>query len=172
MHQHIILKTQMKTNIISQKKFTRILPMLNSFIYFEILFERLTSTYYHLKRNGTPITMDGMLNDWIINTTLYYDRIEPFIKKFGRKNVYILQMEDLTKSPQEMLNKTFFFLNLDSISIPDFKIHNKTSPIIKEKFSQESFLKLKPLFEEQKILLEENLGLQVNWNLEYDRWVN
>lgn len=135
-------------------------------------FGRLTSLYYHFKRNGIPAeSIDGMLNDWIINTTLYYDRISPYIKKFGIENIHIIQLSDLIENPQKTLNNIFEFLNLETVLISDFKTHNKTTKTSSEKFTHESFIKLKPQFERQKMLLEANLGLQLSWNLDYHAWV-
>jgi len=135
-------------------------------------FARITSNFYHAKNSRNfDKNIDKFINNWVIDTTLYYDRIKSYIDEFGKTNVYILQMEDLKKNPQSVMNGVFDFLDLGRVEIKSFDIFNKTSPDVKEKFSLQTFTMLHPIFEKQQKLLKKQLGLNINWNLDKELWV-
>lgn len=137
-------------------------------------FERITSSFYHMvKFRGYNKSLEEFIEvgDSPINTTLYYKQIKPYLDRFGSDKVLVLQFEDLISNTQEVLDTTYQFLGLKKMVHKEFKVFNKTSPDNKVKFSQRSYDKIYPLFEEQKQLIEGSMGLKLNWNLKQEDWV-
>lgn len=136
-------------------------------------FQRLISVYYHQKRGGDASNLESISNNsYYINTCLYYDRIKSFIDKFGKKQVHILSMEDLVNNGNSELDKIYQFLGLEMPEKTELKIHNKTSSNQQMKFDIETYNYLYPLFLKQQQLLQNQCGIEVNWNLNKEYWVN
>jgi hypothetical protein len=136
-------------------------------------FQRLISVFYHQKRQGNLLDFNACVNhDWHIKTSLFYDRVKPYMQKFGKDNIWILEMEDLQNNPNHVLHNLWSFLEIEPIMIDDIKIHNKTSPANQLKLNEDTFYKLHPLFAEQMALLNKNFDLSLNWNLDKEKWVN
>lgn len=140
-------------------------------------FERLQSVYYHMKRKGVsyPLNRVDDIVGWgnnFLKTSLYYDRINKYFGVFDKKQILILQMEDIKNDMQNEMNKVFNFLNIEKVSIMDETVYNKTSPDKREKFNIETYNDLLPLFKEQQNLLFQKLGVSTSWDLSKDKWVN
>ena len=135
-------------------------------------FQRLISNFYHLKRNGTEGHFSKIINNKRrINTCLYYDRIKPYIDKFGYDRVHILMMEDLKDHPELELEKIYKFLQIPKHHNVDYSIHNKTSPNkTSDKFDVKTYQQLYPLFKKQEQLLNNKLGIKTNWDLSQETW--
>ena len=135
-------------------------------------FQRLISIYYHLKRHGYELEFEDCVNkDWHIETCLYYNRIRPYIDRFGRDSILITQMETLQNKPHTVLDRIWSFLDLKPIEYLDLITHNKTSLSDKLKFPESSYDNLLPLFSNQMKLLNTELGLSIDWNLKRQEWV-
>lgn len=137
-------------------------------------FERLVSNYYHVKRKGDSRSFEEISNHtWCINTCLYYDRIQPFINKFGQDRVHILTLENLKLSPKNELKRVYDFLDLPDHKEVKLDIHNVTSPKHeKPKFNIVTYDKLYHLFLRQEELLNNNLGMNIKWNLSKKPWLH
>jgi len=58
---------------------------------------------------------------------LYALQLKQWFKVFPRKQFLFLKLDDVSKNPQQELNKVFKFLGLDSVPVPDTKPRNTRS---------------------------------------------
>ena len=47
----------------------------------------------------------------------YYEGVDHYVKAFGKENVLVLTLDELSRAPQETMNKVFEFLNLKPVEI-------------------------------------------------------
>ena len=137
-------------------------------------FERLVSNYYHERRKGGLRSFEEMSNhSWCINTCLYYDRIKPFIDLYGKNRLHVLTMENLKFNPKSELEKVYNFLDLPDHKEVKLDIHNATSPKNeKPRFDLVTYDKLYHVFSQQEELLNNELGMNIKWNLSKKTWVS
>ncbi|MEM8857061.1 MAG: sulfotransferase [Chloroflexota bacterium] len=83
--------------------------------------ERIVSAYMHMYQRGYA---DSSLEDALLEEPLlvavsrYYTQIKPFIDKFGREQVLILDFEDLKGNVEQVVEQTANFLNIDVNQFP------------------------------------------------------
>ncbi len=109
--------------------------------------DRVISHYMHIYQKGyinESIEQAILKHQEIINITRYYVQIIPFIEKFGKEQVLILNFDDLKNQQDILINKISDFLNIDSLcfsisqeivqsnpSINKNHLHYKYSKIVK-----------------------------------------
>lgn len=83
--------------------------------------DRIVSHYIHSYNRGhesiNDINIALTSNTHYIDTARYAFQIEPYITHFGRKNVLLLFFEDFISNPQQVLNTTFDFLDINRIEL-------------------------------------------------------
>ncbi|WP_040247555.1 sulfotransferase family protein [Psychroserpens mesophilus] len=83
--------------------------------------DRIVSHYIHSYNRGHESIKDINTaltsNNHYIDTARYAMQIEPYINYFGRNNVLLLFFEDFISNPQQVLNTTFDFLNINGITV-------------------------------------------------------
>lgn len=83
--------------------------------------ERIVSAYMHMYQRGY---LDGSLGQALFEEPLliavsrYYTQIRPFIEKFGREQVLILDFEDLKTNVEKVVQRTAEFLKVDASQFP------------------------------------------------------
>lgn len=165
------LKANIAQNIKNESPNSKILYIIRN------PFQRLISVYYHMLRSNHNTNHLNNLDDCVnwgtnfVETSLYYNRLKQYLDIFDKDQILILQLENLTRNPQQELNKVMNFLDIDLFTFDDFKAQNQNKLKRKETFSKETYLKLYPLFSHQKKLLEQHLNLTVNWDLSEEKWV-
>ena len=55
---------------------------------------------------------------------LYYKQVKRYLNTFGREHVLIILFEELANEPLGVLKKTFQFLEVDDMFVPQIKVHN------------------------------------------------
>ncbi|HKK62988.1 MAG TPA: sulfotransferase [Bacteroidales bacterium] len=79
--------------------------------------DRIISSYMHSYEKGhTDLAIeDAIINErFFLDITRYYTQISPFIERFGREKVLIIDFEDLINNQNETLQKVSDFLLIDS----------------------------------------------------------
>jgi len=82
--------------------------------------ERFISHYMHSYERGyTNLSLsDSILNDHkTLDVSRYSTQILPFIERFGRENVLILDFDDLKENPKNILKTVCVFLSIDAAPI-------------------------------------------------------
>lgn len=83
--------------------------------------ERIISHYIHSYNRGyeTSKQIDDaiMSNPHYINISRYAMQITPYIERFGRDKILLLFFDDFISKPQEVLDRTFKFLNVNPITV-------------------------------------------------------
>jgi hypothetical protein len=83
--------------------------------------DRITSHYIHSYNRGYEVSKDIddaiKTNQQYLDTSCYAMQIEPYIQRFGQKNILLLFFEDFISNPQSVIHCAFKFLNVDSIPI-------------------------------------------------------
>lgn len=78
--------------------------------------DRIISAYMHAYLRG-EIEMDiesaVIHNRFFIDITRYYTQISPYVNKFGRDNVLLLDFDNLTNHPKKTISKVSAFLGID-----------------------------------------------------------
>jgi hypothetical protein len=84
--------------------------------------DRMISSYMHLYLRGyTDLNIHKTLKKEcsLLAISRYYTQIIPFIRKFGRDRVLILDVEDLHENRQHALNRVAEFLGIDESGLTD-----------------------------------------------------
>lgn len=80
--------------------------------------KRTLSHYYHQavdsQENRTLIDAISAMDSNYVQTSLYYQQIQPFLKFYDPQQLIILSLEELEKNPLKVLPKVFQFLGVDS----------------------------------------------------------
>ncbi len=66
---------------------------------------------------------------WLVGTSQYAKRLEPFAKTFGRENIFVLTFEDLVGKPKKTVDQVCDFLGLPSAPDPPNKNYNPTDGV-------------------------------------------
>ena len=94
--------------------------------------ERIVSSYMHTFLRGyTNLCIEDALvkSRLYIDMTRYYTQIYPYIRKFGRNSVLIIDFDDLFSNTIEAIKNISEFLCIDFKKFPDnvYKIHSNIS---------------------------------------------
>ena len=99
--------------------------------------DRIISSYMHVYERGfTDLSLANAIcqDAFQIATTRYYVQILPFIERFGRDRVLILEFDDLTRDTSELVRRTAEFLGVDSSQFGQYdSIHANASLTQKRK---------------------------------------
>lgn len=102
--------------------------------------DRIVSSYMHTYERGfTDLDIEGALIEEriYIELTRYYTQISPYIRKFGRDNVMIIDFEDFIYKKEIVLEQVSEFLSVDikkfhkfdqthsNVSVGGYKLHQK-----------------------------------------------
>ena len=63
---------------------------------------------------GTPFNLER--TPAVLQDSLYYQNLRPFIEQFGHSQIHILKYENLVKDPLETLNRLFAFLGISQLT--------------------------------------------------------
>lgn len=59
-------------------------------------------------------------------SSLYADRIEAYMQRFGRENVHITSLEKFASDPNGAISDIFTFLKVDPSFVPDMRVYNRS----------------------------------------------
>jgi hypothetical protein len=82
---------------------------------------------------------EGLEDNPLLKTGMYYYQMEPYLSLFERKSFYFLKAEDLKLRPQKTLNGIFEFLDLPSVEVEEVLKNQSDS----KAYYSDSFLKLR-----------------------------
>lgn len=136
--------------------------------------DRLVSQYVHMYEKGVlkqPLKESIRNEPLLINNSRYYTQILPYIQKFGKSNVLILDFDDVTMKIDEVLSEVANFLSIDQSkfeksdnihankSIGHYKMNYKMEKLVK-KFTKSLSIEFKAkvasfLFKNKKSRLKE-----------------
>jgi hypothetical protein len=93
--------------------------------------DRIVSSYMHTYERGytdadirTAVIEDRLF----IDVTRYHTQINPYIKKFGRDNVFLVDFDDFTQNREAVLRSLSEFLGIDFEGFSDFQnVHRNAS---------------------------------------------
>lgn len=92
--------------------------------------DRIVSHYMHIHERGyTDRTLEEAVRTipLLINNTRYHAQILPFIERFGRDRVLILDLADLTNDPARTMERIAAFTGLAAGGFPSVAIHGNPS---------------------------------------------
>lgn len=78
--------------------------------------DRIVSAYMHLEQSGyriRNINIEVTSNPFFIDISKYYLQISPYIKRFGRGQVKIIEFNDLVNKQSEIIREIVGFLGVD-----------------------------------------------------------
>lgn len=78
--------------------------------------DRITSSYMHNYLRGYTdlgIEVEVYKDKRLIDATRYYTQISPFLRKFGRENVLLLEFGELISDMEKIIQKLSGFLDID-----------------------------------------------------------
>ncbi len=88
-------------------------------------FERIESQYNYMETKGDFYS--GLCEDRLVNVSNYFMQVEQYMKKFTREDFLILDFEDLSKKPLQLMLKVYDFLGISKDFIPKkFDVMNST----------------------------------------------
>ncbi len=95
-------------------------------------FERIVSNYKHFYQRGYT---NAGLNEavvserFLIDFTRYHTQISPYIERFGRENILLLNFDDLKNNQEKIATQVLDFLNLEhkQFSLKETVHANKTT---------------------------------------------
>lgn len=94
-------------------------------------YERSISHYMHVYERGyTDLPIEKAFEEIprLINCSRYYYQIKPYIEKFGKEQVFLIDFEDFIKDRKTVIRKLSEFLEIDSDAFPPFEnIHANRS---------------------------------------------
>lgn len=85
---------------------------------------RIISAYRHLLERGyTDRSLEDCLihEPQLLNVTRYYTQIIPFIRKFGRENVMIIEFDEFNKQRKQVMTDLCKFLSLEPQGLGDYE---------------------------------------------------
>lgn len=93
--------------------------------------ERVVSNYMHAYERGyTDLDIEEAIRTEpvFIDVTRFYTQVSPYIRRFGRSNVLLIDFDDLIQSRQTVLRAISEFLAIDFKKFGDYeKIHSNVS---------------------------------------------
>ena len=92
--------------------------------------ERVVSGYIHsYERGHTEMSLEQAVSQdqGLLDVSRYYTQISPFIRKFGRERVLILDFDDLTSDVDALLDQIAGFLGIDAAAFPERRIRSNAA---------------------------------------------
>jgi hypothetical protein len=88
-------------------------------------FHRIESHFNYMQRRETwPLTIQ---DKHLLDTSDYFLQLEQYRRYFPRRDILLLDFEELKNSPLQLLEKMYRFLDLsDAYQPPSFAVNNKT----------------------------------------------
>ncbi|WKN45156.1 sulfotransferase [Tunicatimonas pelagia] len=86
--------------------------------------QRIVSAYMHLYERGyTDFSLSEAIikNRFYVDTSRYYTQIIPYIRKFGRENVLLIDFDDFNQSRSSALSDVADFLQIDPDGFGDYQ---------------------------------------------------
>ena len=115
---------------------------ISSYFYFEKMLREKRSieeALIYQPKKKFEITRDN--NDFTyIEHGFYYAQIKTCLEYFSRKQLMVLDYDDLNANPRQLLKNVFYFLNIDENFIPDLTSKNVTGKLM-SRFLQQGMLK-------------------------------
>jgi len=98
-------------------------PIERAFSYYLMFVRRgrIKSSFLTLLQDSMEKKKIGLKSQYgLLETGLYYEQVERYLKIFGTNNVKIIIFEEFIKDPKKMIGEILIFLNLET-SLDDFK---------------------------------------------------
>lgn len=139
--------------------------------------DRVVSNYMHRYERGysdASIEEDIIKKRVFIDVTRYYTQIIPYVKKFGRNNVLVIDFDDLNKKRKSALQTISEFLGVDfekfqnyenihaNVSVGGYKIHPWFERLKKLRNSKRVFRERPELPIAYKRMILNMLDLEIN----------
>jgi len=93
--------------------------------------ERIVSRYMHAYQRGytnLSIEKEIVKNSSVFDATRYYTQIQPFINRFGRDNVLLIDFDDLIKERKKTIQSVSTFLGVNFAMFKNYEnVHSNVS---------------------------------------------
>lgn len=86
--------------------------------------ERIVSSYMHnIARGFTDLRIEDLVlsHSLLLDATRYYTQINPYIQRFGRDRVLIIDFQDFMNRRRDTLRTVAHFLDIDMAGLGDFE---------------------------------------------------
>lgn len=119
---------------------------ISSYFYFRKMMREqrdIENALLYAPKNNFEITRDN--NDFTyIEHGFYFEQVKNCLQYFSKKQLLVLDYDDLKNNPEVLLKNVFHFLQVDETFIPDLTPKNVTGEL-RSKYLQQSILKKSPL---------------------------
>ena len=124
-------------------------------------FARIDLNKNHIEYTNNNPNFDNYVEYNIIRHGIYFNYLEKWFKIFPKKQIFVVDSNELENFPQQTLNKVFEFLNLSPHEIPNLAKVNvgKYSPMTES--TRESLIEF---YKPHNAKLNNLLGTNFDWN--------
>ena len=124
-------------------------------------FARIDLIKNHIEYTNNNPNFDNYVEYNIIRHGIYFNYLEKWLKIFPKKQIFVVDSNELENFPQQTLNKVFEFLNLSPREIPNLAKVNvgKYSPMTES--TRESLIEF---YKPHNAKLNNLLGTNFDWN--------
>ena len=124
-------------------------------------FARIDLIKNHIEYTNNNPNFDNYVEYNIIRHGIYFNYLEKWFKIFPKKQIFVVDSNELENFPQQTLNKVFEFLNLSPHEIPNLAKVNvgKYSPMTES--TRESLIEF---YKPHNAKLNNLLGTNFDWN--------
>ena len=124
-------------------------------------FARIDLNKNHIEYTNNNPNFDNYVEYNIIRHGIYFNYLEKWLKIFPKKQIFVVDSNELENFPQQTLNKVFEFLNLSPREIPNLAKVNvgKYSPMTES--TRESLIEF---YKPHNAKLNNLLGTNFDWN--------
>jgi len=124
-------------------------------------FARIDLNKNHIEYTNNNPNFDNYVEYNIIRHGIYFNYLEKWLKIFPKKQIFVVDSNELENFPQQTLNKVFEFLNLSPHEIPNLAKVNvgKYSPMTES--TRESLIEF---YKPHNAKLNNLLGTNFDWN--------
>ena len=124
-------------------------------------FARIDLIKNHIEYTNNNPNFDNYVEYNIIRHGIYFNYLEKWLKIFPKKQIFVVDSNELENFPQQTLNKVFEFLNLSPHEIPNLAKVNvgKYSPMTES--TRESLIEF---YKPHNAKLNNLLGTNFDWN--------
>ena len=124
-------------------------------------FARIDLNKNHIEYTNNNPNFDNYVEYNIIRHGIYFNYLEKWFKIFPKKQIFVVDSNELENFPQQTLNKVFEFLNLSPREIPNLAKVNvgKYSPMTES--TRESLIEF---YKPHNAKLNDLLGTNFDWN--------
>ena len=124
-------------------------------------FARIDLNKNHIEYTNNNPNFDNYVEYNIIRHGIYFNYLEKWLKIFPKKQIFVVDSNELENFPQQTLNKVFEFLNLSPREIPNLAKVNvgKYSPMTES--TRESLIEF---YKSHNAKLNNLLGTNFDWN--------